>query len=455
MCASSLFLALTIGGPPAPRAQAQAQAPSAAPAPTPAVSEAALRAVIEERWRGDRTGACVAAALIDQTVSRAFVCADPARARPLDSQTTFEIGSVTKTMTAFLLADLIDQGKLSLEDTLAQHLPKATKVPTFGDSPIRLKHLVTHTSGLPPLPGRMAVPDPDNPYAKLSEDVLLGSLGDVVLKDAPGSRWAYSNFAVMLLSYVVSHTAGRDIESLLADRLFGPLGMAQAHVAKKPRGVRAAQGHLPTGLETSAWDIPANLAGVGGVRASLDDMIRYARAELGRVDGGPTKKTVARVSALMAKTQQPVALGGGSKPVGPRMGMGWVLAPVGDGVVAIHEGGTGGFSSYIAVEKGDGPSGGRAVVILCDTAVHSIGGLSDLGLHLLHPTHPMSKPRKPAVPSAALLDSLTGDYRLANGLAMKVTTQGGLCSFRPRVKAQLKCPSTARAISIRAPSTQR
>jgi hypothetical protein len=94
-------------------------------------------------------------------------------------------------------------------------------------------------------------------------------------------------------------------------------------------------------------------------------------------------------------------------------------------VVAIHEGGTGGFSSYIAVEKGNGPSGGRAVVILCDTAVHSMGGLSDLGLHLLHPTHPLSKPRKPAVPSAALLESLTGDYRLANGLGMKVTTEAG------------------------------
>jgi D-alanyl-D-alanine-carboxypeptidase/D-alanyl-D-alanine-endopeptidase len=403
-------------------ARAQATLPTA---PAPAF-EATLKSALDRRFAGDRTGACVAAAVIDKAVYRAFVCADPTRARRLDSNITFEIGSVSKTMTALLLADLIEQKRISLDDTLAQHLPRGTKTPAFKNEPIRLKHLVTHTSGLPALPARMRVADPNNPYATLTEGALLASLGDVALKEAPGATWAYSNFAVMILSYVVSHVAKQDMESLIAARLFRPLGMAQAYIARKPPDVRTAQGHLPTGAVTSPWDIPVSLAGVGGVRASLDDMVRYARAQLGRVDAGVANESVTRIVALMAQTQHPVDLGDAKKHDGPGMGMGWVLASIGDRTVVAHEGGTGGFSAYVAIDKAGGPSGvGRAVVLLSDTALHSVGGLSDLGRHLLDPTHPLNQPRKRARPSAELVQSLTGRFRVEGGPGLALTARAG------------------------------
>ncbi len=396
----------------------------AAPAPphpaAAATTAATLTRALEQRFAGDRSGACLAAAVIEGagpsaagTVSRAFVCADPARRRTLNARTAFEIGSVTKTMTGMLLADRATAGKLSLEDELARHLPAGTRLPTFQGQPIRLKHLTTHTSGLPGLPARMPQVDPNNPYAALTEEALLASLGDVTLAVAPGTRWDYSNFAVMVLSYVLSRASGQDYETLLRARLLRPLGMKQAFIARKPGGVAVARGHLPTGQPTSPWDIPVNLAGVGGVRASLDDLVAYARAALGRGPAGP-------VAAIQA-SQQPVSLGpGAASAPGAEMGMGWAIGQFGGRQALLHEGGTGGFSAFVAVER----PAGRAVVLLSDTALHGVGGLQAVGLHLLG-LGPLPSPRKLAAPPAELLAALEGRYRLEGGLGLRLFVREG------------------------------
>ncbi|MBC7977403.1 MAG: beta-lactamase family protein, partial [Myxococcales bacterium] len=230
-----------------------------------------LRQVLEQRYLGDRTSACVAAAVIEQAVSRAVACADPGRRGDVEGAKAFEIGSISKTMTASLLASLTADGTLQLSDPVARHLPPGTQVPVFAGAPILLAHLVTHTSGLPPIPSRFPAADPANPYADLTDDELLASLADVELVAPPGSRWVYSNFGGMLLSYVVSHVAGQSFEALAHDRLFGPLGMSRAYVAQRPAGTEAVVGHRSTGAPVAAWDFPASMAGVGGVRATLDD----------------------------------------------------------------------------------------------------------------------------------------------------------------------------------------
>ncbi|MBL8780875.1 MAG: serine hydrolase, partial [Alphaproteobacteria bacterium] len=79
-----------------------------------AMTDNELRVLLEQRFAGDRTGACVVAAVVEQgRTSTAYVCADPKTARPFDGRTAYEIGSVTKTMTAALLADLILKGEVS------------------------------------------------------------------------------------------------------------------------------------------------------------------------------------------------------------------------------------------------------------------------------------------------------------------------------------------------------
>ena len=376
-------------------------------APAHALSDAQLEQVVRQRLVGDRTGACFAVAVVEREVSRAFVCADPAKPSRIDASTAFEIGSVSKTMTSALLAELIGQGKGSLDDPLSAWLPEGTKVPTFQGQPILLRHVVTHTSGLPALPPGVAIADPNDPYAPVDAETLMASLERTPLDRAPGTRFEYSNFASMLLSYAVARRAGSDFESLLDARLFTPLGMDGAYVNLKPEGIRAATGHVPSGQPTPAWRFQTDVAGVGGVRATLDDMVRYVQAQL--------NPPASSLGAALTLSQQPV--NPGSQPA---MAMNWMMAPLDGRTLHAHEGGTGGFSSFVAFDRQQQ----RGVVVLSDTALHSLGGLGSLGLHLADASVPLGKPRKVTPAAGELLDGLSGDYRFANGTTMTLRRRG-------------------------------
>src|SRR5690606_28385767 len=132
-----------------------------------------------------------AVAVIEKdTVARAFRCADPEDVGRIGPDSAFEIGSVSKTMTATLLAKLIVEGKASLDDPLAAYLPDGTTVPDFEGQPILLRHVVTHTSGLPALPPGVAVTNLADPYAGMTVQALLDSLGQAVISQAPGTGFA-------------------------------------------------------------------------------------------------------------------------------------------------------------------------------------------------------------------------------------------------------------------------
>lgn len=372
---------------------------ASAAGPAQALDDASLASLVRQRLDGDRTGACLAVAVVEKAqVSRTFQCADPGHRR-IGPDSAFEIGSVSKTMTAALLADLLLQGKGSLDDSLASWLPPGTVVPAFQGQPILLRHVVTHTSGLPALPSRLAATSMDDPYANLDADALLASLQDVQLAAAPGSTFEYSNFASMLLSYAVARRAGSDLETLARERLFEPLGMEHAYINQKPAGVRAAVGHTPNGKPTSAWTFATDLSGVGGVRATLDDMVRYVQGGLGWTD--------APIGAALARTHEPLWQA-------PPIGMNWMIAPVAGRKVLVHEGGTGGFSSFVSLD----PQRQRGVVVLSDTTWNSIGGLGSLGLHLVDQSLPLGKPRREVAPDPALLQALAGEYQLQGAMRM-------------------------------------
>lgn len=377
-----------------------------------AMTDAELTTIVTQRLQGDRTGACFAVAVVDGTVNRTYVCADPEHAGRIGADSAFEIGSVSKTMTAALLADLIVQGKASLDDPLADYLPEGNEVPAFEGQPILLRHVVTHTAGFPALPPGVAITDMDNPYAAMTPADLLAALANVQLTRVPGSQFEYSNYASMLLSYAVARRAGSDFETLLDARLFSPLGMHGAYVKQPPAGIRAAVGHTPNTQATPAWTFDTDFAGVGGVRATLDDMVRYVQAHLGQRES-PS-------DPALQLSQQPIAAGDPEADDAPAMAMNWMLVPLDGRTVHAHEGGTGGFSSFVAFDR----QRNRGVVVLSDTALTSVGGLGSLGLHLLDDSLPLGKPRRAATAPDALLDSLVGDYRIDGAIKMSLSRQG-------------------------------
>jgi serine-type D-Ala-D-Ala carboxypeptidase/endopeptidase len=374
-----------------------------------AMTDTELKTITEQRLLGDRTGACFAVAVIEKTVARAYVCADPKNLNRISPNSAFEIGSISKTMTAALLADLILQGKASLDDPISKYLPKDAVVPSFEGKPILLKHIVTHTSGLPVVPDFGAA-DMNNPYANIDEASLLKTLSQAKLKRAPGSEFEYSNYAMMLLTSMIANRAGEDFEALLQKRLFVPIGMKNSYVNLKPKAIDAAQGHTPNQKTTPAWTFKTNTAGVGGVRATLDDMVSYVQAQLGT----STSAGVATIAPALKLTQEIVKTEANQK-----MGMNWMMAPLDSHLVHAHGGGTGGFSAHAAFDLDTK----RGVVILSDTALTSLGGLSSLSNHLQDSRLPLGKARTVKTPDSALLDALVGQYDVQPGMKLVVSRQ--------------------------------
>lgn len=383
--------------------------------PALAMSNDELRANLEQRFKNDRTGACIAAAVIENgTTASVYYCADPKKTRPIDDRTAFEIGSVSKTMTAALLAELILQNQVSLNDPIAKLLPPGTKVPNYQGREITIGDIVTHTSGLPSIPPQWPLTDMSNPYARLTERDLLGALSATVLTRAPGSKWEYSNFAMMVLSYAIAKRSGKDLETLMREHLFAPLGMNDTYIAKRPPQVRAAPGFQSNTLPTSPWDFPVDMAGVGGVRATLPDMVRYVEAQIGT--------RTAPISPALAKTQEKVA----TVPGGPPMAMNWILAPANGKTYTLHDGGTGGFSSSVGFDR----ASKRGFVLMSDTSLTAMGGFGAFGVHLLDPSVSIDKPRLVATADAKLIDALVGRYRLSSGLGMELRHKGNALTIQ-------------------------
>lgn len=373
----------------------------------------ALERAVAQRLDGDRSGACVAVAHIQERgVTRALRCAHPhGSARPVPMlSSAFEIGSISKTLTAALLARAEAQGQLTLDDPLSRWLPAGSQVPDFEGHPIRLRHLLTHSAALPALPARMHGPglDPADPYAELNRMGLLDSLATQTLAHAPGERFLYSNFGGMLASLVAAEAAGTDFETALREQLFQPLGMAGAHLRRAPPGVQPVQGHLGTGQAVPRWHFQEPLGGVGGVRATLPDMERYVKAHLGLID--------TLLTPVLRRTRQPLSTGFAT----PVIGMFWLRAPLADREVVIHEGATGGGYALVMLD----PAQRQGVVILADTALAGLGGLSSLGLHLLDANVPPGQARREQPAPAARIDALVGRYQMRGGPKLELRRRG-------------------------------
>lgn len=152
-----------------------------------------------------------------------------ALARGGDTGTRFETGSVTKTFTALLLAELVARREVRYDDPVARYLPRRAAAP-----PITLLHLATHTSGLPRLPPGLLTGSArrawfTNPYAGYSSAELLTAFSRAEPRHRPGTRVRYSNFGAGLLGHALARAAGGSDEdpdagygALLTERVLTP-----------------------------------------------------------------------------------------------------------------------------------------------------------------------------------------------------------------------------------------
>jgi CubicO group peptidase (beta-lactamase class C family) len=252
----------------------------------------------------------------------------------ITAETLFEIGSVTKTLTALLLAQMTLAGEVSLETRIGDELPAGE------NGTMTLGQLATHTSGLPRLPqslmakARVTPQDPNVDYR--AEDLVADLQAHRATPGAP----EYSNYGFMVLGLVLSTIAGQPLGVLLAERVFAPLGMAGATFsAATDAPDRRVQGYR--GNEAVPhWSKP--LPGAGGVEASIEDISAYLGAHL-----DPASSPM---QAALHMTQRPLQQYGAC--------LGWHQA----GSALCHNGGTCGFSTFVGFDR----NAGRGVGILAN-----------------------------------------------------------------------------------------
>lgn len=364
-----------------------------------------LDALVDARIAAEETRLCVVAGTITAAGTLKSVrCAEGLGSR-LKPDAVIEIGSISKAFLGVLLADASLRGEVKLDDPLAKHLSPDATLPSFGSTTITLLDLATHNAGVPRLPPGFAPVNPADPYAALNETSLLAALAASKLERNPGARYEYSNFGAMLLSLALSRASGKPFDVLLAERIATPLRMTSTFVVvpESQRG-RIGQGHAPDGRPVPPWTIDARLAGVGGIRSTLDDMLIFAAASL-----TPPDNALGRAIALSQRMQRAIP--------GGEIGLLWHRRASSAGSTIVwHNGGTGGSRTMLAIDA----ARGIAAFAAADTAL----SVDDLPLHLVDSASPLKKRRIAVAFDLAWLDEVAGHYALSPTFTLTFVRKG-------------------------------
>lgn len=296
------------------------------------------------------------------------------------TDSVFQIGSVTKTFTATLVLMLVDDGLLDLDEPLINLLPELTWANEEARGRVTARHLLTHTSGI----------DGDH-FIDLGrgEDVLeryVATCGDLSQVLPVGGAWSYCNTGFAVAGRLIEQLSGKNFDDVLAERLFGPLGLSRScSLPEEALRHRAAFGHVPGGEGlTLAPSVatPRTMGPAGGVMASASDLLAFARLYLdgGIADSGHRLLSEATVQAAWSPQ---VAVPDSS--MAEHWGLGWMSTSWGGKRVVGHDGGTVGQGAFMrilpddnvaVVLLGNGPGVGRLMPEIVGGVIGELCGVA-------------------------------------------------------------------------------
>ncbi|MFL6245524.1 MAG: serine hydrolase, partial [Thermoanaerobaculia bacterium] len=328
--------------------------------------------------------------------------------------TLFEIGSITKVFTALLLADAVQRGEVALSDPVSKYLPANVKVPERGGKKITLQDLAMHVSGLPRLPTNITPKEKLNPYADYTITQLYQFLGRIELTRDIGATYDYSNVGAGLLGHILTLRAGTDYETLVRTRIAAPLAMKSTAIKLSDSlQKRLAAGHNSQRERVPNWDMPA-VAGAGALRSTANDLLNFLAANLHQTT---SPLTPAITSMLAVRHNTPIP--------NTEIALGWHVTSTPGSEMVWHNGGTGGYRSFLGFD----PKKRIGVVVLANMLTDE--GIDDIGRHLLDPAIPLLQ-APPAAPKQrtaiavdpVLFDRYAGRYELAPGIIITITREG-------------------------------
>jgi serine-type D-Ala-D-Ala carboxypeptidase/endopeptidase len=199
---------------------------------------------------------------------------------PPTNTTIYELGSVTKTFTAYLLAQAVTEGKLHLQDDVRKYLDGPYPNLAYQGHPVTIENLANHTAGLPKFLPRLNLQQtPDQilaMYPDISGAQLLSELSRFTPDTLPGTRFIYSNADAQLIGLILEKVDGRSYAELLRHYITGPLGMTDTRltVPDKDTG-RIAVGYNAKGEIMPKLRFWRSLPAAGYIKSTTEDMVKY------------------------------------------------------------------------------------------------------------------------------------------------------------------------------------
>lgn len=299
---------------------------------------------IDEKYQGLTNRKSIALAVVDRDNTQIFLYGQAKKDQ------IFEIGSVTKTFTATLLAEEVAAKNINLSDLIPSEYQKPGAAMTY-------QHLTTHTSGIigGNFPGYES-PNPESPYQGLTIPVFKELYQNTPLANPVSTHWEYSNIGTGLLGLILSEKNNSSYSDLVINNIFKPLGMNDSYFEVPADQLsRFPQGNV-NGEPWSHWDLYATAIGpAGAIRSTISDMALYARANL-------IPDSTKLQSAIEIAHQPLFEMGGGTW-----IGMNWIVEPAKN--LVWHNGSTIGFNSILAISG----KHNVAVVGLTDTGIFNVG----------------------------------------------------------------------------------
>src|SRR5688572_2812635 len=356
----------------------------------------AIRASLQRRIEVEKKSVGIVVGIVDEHGSRVVSCGkmDNGTDQEVDGDTLFDIASITKPFTGLLLQDMIERGEMKLDDPVQKYLPASVRMPTRNGRQITLRHLVTHTSGLPHIAGNLNPKRADQPFADYTVEELNAFLSGYKLTREPGTKFEYSSLGAGLLGHVIALKAGSDYESLVVDRICRPLKMDSTRITLTPElRSRFAIGHNQFGEAVLSWDRATQLGG-SALRSTANDMLKFLSANLGL--------TPSSLTPIMEKTHT-LRL---DQTLGMDFGLAWIITrwPQ-EREIIWHAGGVPGYITFAGFDKVQR----RGVVILSsswDLDVVAMGFLL-----LASEWQPDKRPKETKI-SSRIYDSRVGQYEL-------------------------------------------
>jgi CubicO group peptidase (beta-lactamase class C family) len=336
--------------------------------------------------------------------------ADAAAGRPVDTSTVFRIGSISKTMTALAVMQLVEEGQVGLDDPVRARLRSVRlEQRDASGGPVTIRQLLTHTGGLGelrrwsdllrPTIGLAAKPGEVPALARYYAPALRAEV-------AAGTKWAYANHGFALLGQLVEDVTGEPFADRLRTRVFEPLGMHGTDFERSDRvRERLAVGYaFKRRALRPVKDREIVVEPAGSVFSSLADMALYAAAIAGGGENRHGRVVERETLAAMLEPQWPAA-----GP--PAMGLAFMLDRLGPHVLAGHDGGWPGFVSSLLVV----PDAGIGALAFTNTTVAAAP--HDLTERLLRRALGLGDEdeRAPVAERPHLWPELVGVYRPAPG----------------------------------------